>query len=469
MEDELKARNSIVSRDFRDLIGREFPGVHRNPAHWRMIDHLLLGTFRSNDTGKLLIDQSILASIEGKQALLEQRNYVGENYLIEFQSDVIPGFEWSEWDYEDSKCRTVINLPLSIEIKEAVTSEIWQWNDRSDLVYMADGSKPTPAKRKLFREIDRCEALEESARAGCEDARRLLLYLNNLPTNKFARLLEYLPSAYEAARAIGDENKRSHQLAVLKVVSQEAKPLYQPSSQGKTVRIFPLTSSMLMLRKELRRVLTQEWHEADLQNSQLAICAKEWDVPVAQKFLRSGGSVWPYLMRHMQLEETPDNKAVLKTSLYSLMFGKTLDNLQAELMCEFQDTVTVRLFFSCPLIEAMLNGRRRRTDEIKKAGGAINAYDQWLSTKEYNTRSILAQLAQATELKLLSPVINVATDHTDNNGFSILLWQHDGFCWSPDRSKQGESWTNRLKEMVASQARQMGIITELIVGPPRSM
>jgi hypothetical protein len=463
----VRPRNTIVSRAFRDLIGQEYPAVHRNPAHWRMLDHLLFGAHRCRHSGNRLISQSLLAAIEGKEALLPERHYCGEAYLKTFKREVMPDFEWSDWNYEEGVCRVVTRLALSKHIKSAIACEVSQWSDRADCVFMADGSRATPAKRRQYRETDRCAAIELIARAGCEDAKNLLHYLNNLPPNRFTRLLDYLPAAYKAAHAIEDAAKRDHQLAVLKAIGQEAKPLYQPSENGKTVRVFPLTASMLMLRKELRRILTQEWYEADLQSSQFAICAREWNVPLVEEFLSSGEPVWPYLLRHMQLDENAARKAVLKTSLYSLMFGKSERNLRGDLLREFASETIVKLFFSCPLIQAMLDARKRRTVAIERAGGATNVYGQWLSADEHSSRSILAQLAQATELKLLSPVIDLAVEHTDPNGFVLLLWQHDGFSWSPQRGGQGAAWAKRLQDAVARQARSMEIASALIVEPPR--
>lgn len=464
----MKASNSIVSKEFRDLLGREYPGIHRNPAHWRMLDHLLFGMHRCRDTDNRLINQSILASIERKEALLEQRHYTAETYLRAFKEDVMPGFEWSGWDYESGECRTVTALPISEHVQAAVQCEVSQRSERSDLVYMADGLKPTPAKRRQQRETDQRQALAMIAHAGCEDAERLLYYLNNLPANRFTRLLDYLPATYDAARAIEDPAKRDHQLSVLKAIDRDAKPLYQPSKEHKTVRIFPFTSSMLMLRKGLRRIITQEWYEADLRSSQFAICAREWNVPLVEEFLRSGTPVWTYLYQHMQLDGNADNKAVLKTALYSLMFGKSKRNLRRDLLSKFGNETTVKLFFACPLIKAMLDARKRRTVEIERDGGATNVYGHWISAEEHNTRSILAQLAQATELKLLSPVINLAHEHSGPNGFTILLWQHDGFSWSPNLSRNGASWETRLKEAVSRQACEMGIETTLEVEPPIS-
>ena len=87
--------------------------------------------------------------------------------------------------------------------------------------------------------------------------------------------------------------------------------------------------------------------------------------------------------------------------------------------------------------------------ETKQAGGRDNIYGKRLSTAEFSVASILAQCAQAVEMRLLSPVIDLAETHGREVGVqSILLWQHDGFAFTAHKREDTSHWVARLQGAV---------------------
>jgi hypothetical protein len=81
-----------------------------------------------------------------------------------------------------------------------------------------------------------------------------------------------------------------------------------------------------------------------------------------------------------------------------------------------------------------------------------DCFDGW------NDRSILAQLAQATELYILEPAIDYVINNRDCD---IALWQHDGFSLVFSDSSKQVLQLNKVKQLVDERIKEMGIITEL--------
>jgi len=87
-----------------------------------------------------------------------------------------------------------------------------------------------------------------------------------------------------------------------------------------------------------------------------------------------------------------------------------------------------------PIVHAMWEAREAQLEKISNDGGAENCFGRWVAIpdkwherqKRYfpNSRSVLAQLAQAWELRLLLPVLELART---TEQFTIMLWLHDGF------------------------------------------
>jgi hypothetical protein len=91
----------------------------------------------------------------------------------------------------------------------------------------------------------------------------------------------------------------------------------------------------------------------------------------------------------------------------------------------------------------------------------VNHFGEWIPYVESDgAKSVLAQLAQATEMALLLPAVELA-EGTDE--FQILLWQHDGFSVSFQNRSKRERWAGRITEAVNTEAGRLGIPTELEV------
>ena len=94
----------------------------------------------------------------------------------------------------------------------------------------------------------------------------------------------------------------------------------------------------------------------------------------------------------------------------------------------------------------------------------IQEYRSLIGVQDYskkmkvNERSLLASELQSIELFILQPVIELSRS-SGTNGFTIMLWQHDGFsvCYH-DKTKR-EKWRRKIREVVNRRASRFG--TEL--------
>jgi hypothetical protein len=443
---------------FRDLVARLYPGLDGNPAYWRFFGYLLFGSFLSKKTGRLVIGRAQLSAVEGQPTA----HYHGERFLRAFQRDVMSPqtFMWSGWQ-RDGLCREVVTLEFHPELKDALFSEREKRWHETGRVYFFDGSCFSKTKQRRIRVDDKLAANARSVEVQCEAAREVLDYVNNLPPNLFTKLTLNLPKARIIAQQILEPSVRETQNRILDAIEEQPQPFYAPSRAGRTVRIFGAHECATSLKRCVRRALCHGLCEADLKSSQLAICGNLWKLPNVESFLRSRKDVWSHLADMVGADETllPRIKPILKEGLYSVCFGMRRRGISW--------TMTQRLnqcgienggerFLNAPLIETLLAGRDRVSDEIRARGGAIDCFGKWLPFGPFEERDILAQTAQAVELQLLVPAINLARTTRE---FTILLWQHDGF--TVHFARRRELWQARINEVVERQIKERGIVTEL--------
>lgn len=448
----MQISDRTCSPKLRSLIQITYPNLGKNKAFWKFTGYLMFGTYRDEQTGKFLIPAELIARIEGQFNQWKSNNYIAEQFLEKYVNSIQP-FKWSKWNSEERLVRVVTELKWPQDIIDGMQAErqgLWKETGK---VYFSDGSKFTSKKQRESRRTEKLNALELLNEAGCPEAKDLLDYINNLPSNAFYKILQNMPAALESVNKLLPE-KRDRQIDILNAVLDQSQPFYKPT-KGST-RIFAFNENMLGLQKGVRRALTAGWSDFDLKSAQLAICAKTWNVRKAQKFLKEKGNIWSSLFEYFQIEKDEDTKKVFKTALYAVMYGAGINKVKEILkpLGENSD----KKFLSHPIIKSMWIARRKQLSQIRKDGGAFNCFGKFISTKHFTSKSVLAQLAQAYELNLLYPVIKLAKS---DNRFQIVLWQHDGFSVHWLRKEDIPSVEFNLKHAVKERAVQLGINTEL--------
>lgn len=476
----MRINNRIVSSTFRDLVKDKYPGLNKNAAYWGLMQLLMFSTWVDDETDELIISQSLLAAIESKRTQYESRNYKAIDLLEGFLADVMAneGFLWSDWSYRSEKARTVKEFKLNSEVEIGLNLEMKTSVCKEDKkVYFIDGKRFSEARLKKKREEIKSEALRLHEKADCLIAKEILIYLNSLPSNRFGKILSNMKEAIVEARLIDKSSKLKPVVRQLRAIAYHPQPFYQPSSKGNTVRIFALNESLLGLPKRIRRIFTKDWYDVDLKNSQLAICAKDWNVPIVIDFLATGKSVWEELFAHFGFDygwknTSPEKfdliKKSFKKALYSLIFGMKEPSIKAILTKALARYTSKagNTFFKNTLVKALSDARKQRIKQITAAGGATTSTGKQIEVEmvdgkgKSNVDSILAQQAQATEMILMYPIIQLARD-TDN--YDVVLWQHDGCSIAFKDNSKAETQLKGIIQAVAHKAKEMNITTELEV------
>ncbi|WP_414530805.1 hypothetical protein [Nodularia chucula] len=473
---------------FRNLVKELYPGLGKNLNYWRFMRYLIFGA-KDKDTGYPLIDQATIAKAEGKLSLLEGSNsYCASEFLIKFQQEVMSEetFSWSGWSFKDHKAR-VATVKFPLELKEAIEQETYKMKVESR-VYFDTGNKFSDKLQKIDRELIKQEAITYFNFAAPE-ARVLLEYMNGVSVNNFTKVIaaNFDATLLEAFK-IEDPEKRRVNIEILNTIKDELQPFYKGSKQGNTVRIFPFNYSIPMLRKDLRKLITKGWYEFDLSSSQLAIVGKTWEIPEVQEFLQSKGKIWLDIINHYgidaaELKATDEVKyeaikKVLKDSLYSLIFGMGKQNLIDSLdegLLPYGIKNAGKRFLSQPIMKALFTAREARLEYLNNCDSVETIFGKVLTIKggkkangKPNSdrheclRAIMAQQAQAVELYMLLPVVDLAKTTKD---FVITIWQHDGFSVNFTDSSKKERWITKINEVVNQKAAELGVVTQLEGGP----
>lgn len=453
-----KISDRTVPNWYRELLIEQYPTASKIDLVF--LGHLMFTSFKDDETTNPLVPVEMLAQLEGKDDLLKKRNYQGYKYLDKFSKNIQP-IEYSTWSYVDRKVRSIkVNWPQEVlDALEKVRAEEWNKENR---VHLSSGRKLTYKSQMENMHKDWQHTLKVMSENNIPEATTLIDYMNNLQPYLFNDLVDNFPNAAKVARSLEKDSER--QIDLLMTILDQKKPFYKTVTSSS--RIFPANESILLLQRDVRKAFTFGFTEIDLVSAQLAIVAMDWKVQRVQKFLREGGNIWQHLAEHFEFELTSEKKQILKTATYAVCFGagnrvnqetgkKTLKEVLKDL-----GEGAVKEFLSSPLIKAVWNARRRQFTLIKRNGGSSNCFGQWLSIKDFDKRSILAQKAQAYELLLLFPCVQMAVNNPD---FQICLWQHDGFSLRFDRPEFKEPILREMKSLIDLKAKELGILTTLEV------
>jgi hypothetical protein len=236
--------------------------------------------------------------------------------------------------------------------------------------------------------------------------------------------------------------------------------------------------------------MTRDWDWFDLSSAQLAIAASEWGVTEVSSYLRItpkgiGEDIWASLVDHMgeraQLirqqggEDYEALKGVLKANLYGVVYGQARAGLaRFATQAETRSGVTPRAdriqnllgepvatlgerFVGHPVVHALLRARGEVMRRVREEGGLADAFGVWIpASTSGEVRSALAQAAQASEMKLLIPVIELAKR---KRILHVTLWLHDGFAVKIIDRNERTSVRDKIQRVVSEQARRQGVRT----------
>ncbi len=465
---------NVIRQDSRLLFLSTYPALANNIVYWRIFQLLIFG-FRDKNTGLPLITYKTLAQIEHgyvkgyNQAY--NKNYEGLTLLQRFQREVMTPntFSWIEADYTQHQARNAL-VTFTSEVEQVIQEEIDLIYKpdylNNNLVYMVSGLK---YNKKIAKE-QRLELQQNinmiNGRMATIEQTPLLNYLNNkISVTQLSNIIA--PNTVKAALAIStieDKVKRNLQASYLGAIIEDPKPMYQPSINGNTVRIFPANVSILGLKKSIKNILCKGLVELDLASSQLAIVSETWNIPKVKDYLNGGNKIWLDLCNTLEIEYESENKKVLKEALYSLVFGMTKKNLLLHIESAFGKQAANR-WLAHPIINTLLVTREKKMAAILNAGKLITFYNKEVlitgktkAQKQECLRSALAQEAQTIEFYLMQPILDLALT---TNDFSIVLFQHDGCSIKFNNKGRQDRWLNRIINSVQQRADSLSIPTHL--------
>lgn len=471
-EVKMNPEERTVSRRFRNAIFEEYPALEHRPFA-SLFCYLCFGTAKDKTSGNLLLPSSQLACFEEKQNYHASKNYCGSDLIARFRAHTGIGLHVSRYDSREGRCRTVVSFDLSDEIEALVEAERRNMWIKQDRCYFVDGRKYNAKLQRQYYRMTQAEATGLMLESGCdrtinEDTRKIGEYMNELPRNRFTKIMTHMEEAIQFVQKIENSESRRYNLNLLKAISDQPQPFYAPSERGRTVRLFSYNQSLLSLSRSVRQIITQDWFEADLRSSQLAIIGKQWDIPFVVNFLKSGNSVWDYLCQMIGVEFSKQNKDAIKECLYSLIFGMKTKNLELRLILLLNNQNAGKNFINSDLIREVLKAKERMVRQIIHDTGLMSCYGEWLGLSEYERQcdgvnSILAQNAQALEMKIIAPVFDLANS---DPRLQILLFQHDGFCYTIDDFHKNRHYQYLLQQTVRQRCQKLGVETCLEIESP---
>jgi len=236
-----------------------------------------------------------------------------------------------------------------------------------------------------------------------------------------------------------------------------------------TVRLSAEGLSIMGMPKAFRKQFYSGCIELDLKSAQLAIVAKEWNLPVLTKFLKNGGDIWEELASFIGRDMT-DVKGDIKVLTYAALYGMEYTHL----VSLAEDTLGDSKILSHPILAEILKYRQKALALIRKEGGAINCFGEWVEKRkvqdglqpydwkeaqEKAERSVLASLNQATEQMLMLSVFEAIQA---NKNLLLVAWIHDGCIIHVKHNKEHtEAYVKRIQKKLATRAKELGIPTSL--------
>ncbi len=505
----LEPPDHLVGDPFYHVLETSIPTFSTDPLTRLLCWYLLMRAPRdTRHSDRVVVSNRALGELLNQRTRYLSGNQVARTLWIKFEKDTGIVLDLSDWSYKNSQARTV-RPNWSDPVLDAAEAEK-QRGLGVPVRYLLDGGKPSETKNRRQRQV-RVQAARQWARwlplpPAVEE---VMNYLNGQTSHRFTKLRPAIAAMMaEIEQEVQNHtnlyhhepltsHQRIHLLCCLAAIHADPTPIYQPSSEGKTVRLYPVGFSLAGLKSEFRKRLTYEWVECDLKASQLAICVRLWEVAELESFLKKGENFWDYLIEHLGLlviecnasphlpiaEIKKQIKKRLKTQTYALLYGRSPQRVVLELhsrACWKQNDIGPK-FLGLSLIQALLAGRTRRVAQIQTEGGLTDCFDRVLSWKptfqstpadpkklDKSMRSLLTQEAQAMEMKIMMSAFELAAQYRGDSGFTITLFQHDGFCFVPHKRTDTERWCHKLREAIAQRGAELGVIASLEIIVPES-
>lgn len=472
-----------VTKEFYEAIREEFPNIIY-PPHRELLMRAFFSHCICNESGAVRFSAPEIAKCFGVEY---SKAFNAGNKLKEFLALLpvgtatlllVNGKEWVHGQYENLGPQDVLNEDTGLVETKNVFKKLgdgferrvqFNWSDKvrdlinielndksKDKVYFVSGLKKNVAQERLFLRTTIEEASNKIELLDVEAAKEIAEYMNNLPVNSFNKLIENSEIAMKAINEIESPIVRDQQIRILNSILESPKPVYVPSKNGKTDRLFGIGANLTNLKSTVRQQLTQ-WDECDIRSCHLAVAGWLWGVDSLNQFLASGKSFWDEILPFMGL--TKASKGTVKNFLYGLIYGMSKKNLTDGIDSSFPGVVRAgERFLSHPIVKDLLNARTAVYKQAKALGCINDAFGKAHKVTSANLTSVMARVSQSYEMVLLKPIFDLAKTTDD---FTIQLYQLDGLSIVWNRKAHKDYWIERLNRTFKENADNLGILTNL--------
>lgn len=497
--------DAVVPALAREAVLDALPALRGDPGATRFAGHMLFGSALDRNTGRPILAAGLMAEIEGRAPQHAARNYSAVKFLERLKADVLPGLAWSEpiWSpYGRGRCRTLIDAGLPVDLLELTSAVLRTPLGSQGGVGFSSGRSFNPRAKAFLRSRASESAVIATVSAVSSDhvrpeTLRVVGHMNGLAPHLFTSALQNVGSAYAAALAIPEAARQAYALRVLRAVEMQPQPFYAPSARGRTARAVATGTSILSLPREVRGVLTAPWVHLDLRAAQLAVAARDWNVPDVTRLLSGPEDVWRVLVGALGKEAGPvlagtlgpdafnEVKRVVKGFVYALVFGAGRHRLlrlgadeddpapseTVRRLVGLTSSMAASRLLAHPAIAAMLRARSGRLRALVDAGGAEDCLGHFVPcARRQDAPSALAQLAQAAELALMLPVLDLAEAEAARASavgrapeWKLALWCHDGVWIAPSNRTKASRHAEQVKRAVDTAAARRGYPTHIEV------
>jgi hypothetical protein len=495
-----------VPESLRQMLIDSYPSLkkHRNQLkYWRTLRYLLfpVNYDRTLGTGeKDIYEESPITMTHEFVAACwnvhpKKKGFTSEECLHDFSDNVFP-LEIIEHRYIEGRARAVVPY-VSSEISDAL-SKIH--SSKEPHVYLVTGKAVTTRSlRAHLREAQEGQKINSQTFHELHPAKEFGDFLNEQSPRAYQKaIVNNIGAAFDMVSKMPlttskEIERRNRCLALLHQIKQN--PYIAYTSVEKTHRIFSVGATANCLPSEIRKVLFQNLYEIDLHAAQLAIVAKKWEIPELLTFLQTEANIWQMWADY--LDEPLDNcKGLLKTTIYSLVFGMGESNARCQLRSgesrgqRFKKSKPhyqaaskrpsrhenpkiyglgkrkMELFFEHPIVVALLEARARELAFIQFDGGAYDAFNaHWTieaseSSARKKSRSILAAVVQSYEMRLMLAAYKAIQKQPTTHVVSFL---HDGLTIDFGDAHKRERHIAQIQKAVKTAADDLGIPTKLTV------
>ncbi len=441
------------SQWFRDEILRLYPALDSKPGRWEFLQYLLYGVHLDEDE-RLIVSRDELSAWIGKRYHFSSGHGSVRRIAEDFSRHVFP-VTLGNHEYSPLRRRFLsktVDSPLPMEL-----SELWETERRTrkpPRIQFVSGSKAIVS--------DELPVLNSSCEASVEMAQ----YMNDLPTNRFTAAVErHWEDAASLAAELGDINSGvgKHCAATLSRLLTHPKPIYK--TVKRSARIYPAHKAMLpSLKRCVREVICKDWMKCDLRAAQYAINVAIWQL---EEFGCSF-TERPYDEIIEDLALPPESREQIKELIFCLFYGmantgggkvnlpKKAEQIRGGLWAELRKH---RLF------NPLLRGREEVKRRIRSEGYGTDAWGKIIplvsDSKGDNVKSIMAQVSQSYEQRIMFAAYELAQRSRGKHGFTILLNTFDGLHLHPHDTSDRVCLRRRISAVVSQECDELGIPTSL--------